>query len=63
MEAIARLPEREQRVLSLVHTQELQGAEVGRLLGVSESRVSQILTEVRNNLRQEMSDYDSAAAA
>jgi len=63
MDAIARLPEREQRVLSLVHSQELQGAEVGRILGVSESRVSQILTEVRNNLRQEMADYDAAAAA
>jgi DNA-directed RNA polymerase specialized sigma subunit len=45
----------------------MQGAEVGRLLGVSESRVSQILAEVRNNLRREMADYDAgygtAAAA
>jgi RNA polymerase sigma factor for flagellar operon FliA len=63
LDAIARLPERERRALSLVHTQELQGAEVGKLLGVSESRVSQILTEVRANLRQEMWEYDDAAAA
>jgi RNA polymerase sigma factor FliA len=59
LDAIARLPEREQRVLQLVHSQEMQGADVGRLLGVSESRVSQILAEVRNNLRREMSDYDA----
>jgi RNA polymerase sigma factor for flagellar operon FliA len=67
LEAIAQLPEREQRVLSLVHSQEMQGADVGRLLGVSESRVSQILAEVRTNLRRQMSeydaDYDTAAAA
>ncbi len=60
--AIAGLPEREQRVLSLVHTHEMQGAEIGRLLGVSESRVSQILAEVRNNLRRQISNYDAAAA-
>ena len=35
---------------------------VGRLLGVSESRVSQILAEVRTNLRCQLSDYDAAAA-
>ena len=60
--AIAGLPEREKRVLTLVHSQEMQGAEVGRLLGVSESRVSQILAEVRTNLRCQLSDYDAAAA-
>lgn len=59
-EAIAHLSEREQRVLSLVHGQEMQGAEVGRLLGVSESRVSQILAEVRNKLRQEVMRYAAA---
>ncbi|HET6175172.1 MAG TPA: FliA/WhiG family RNA polymerase sigma factor [Gaiellales bacterium] len=62
LEAIAGLSEREQRVLHLVHSQEMQGADVGRLLGVSESRVSQILAEVRNNLREQMSNYDAAAA-
>ena len=53
---------REKRVLHLVHSREMQGAEVGRLLGVSESRVSQILSEVRNNLRRQLLDYDAAAA-
>jgi RNA polymerase sigma factor for flagellar operon FliA len=62
LEAIASLSEREQRVLHLVHSREMQGADVGRLLGVSESRVSQILAEVRTNLRRQMSNYDAAAA-
>jgi RNA polymerase sigma factor for flagellar operon FliA len=62
MSAIADLPERDKRVLHLVHSKEMQGAEVGRLLGVSESRVSQILSEVRNNLRRELLNYDAAAA-
>jgi RNA polymerase sigma factor FliA len=62
LDAIAGLPERDQRVLSLVHSHEMQGAEVGRLLGVSESRVSQILAEVRTNLRLQISNYDAAAA-
>ena len=42
-EAISRLSEREQTILHLVHVEELQGAEIGARLGVSESRVSQIL--------------------
>ena len=61
--AIARLSERERDVLSLVHVQELPGAEVGRMLGVSESRVSQMLTGIRGKLKQQLTTYDTAAAA
>src|SRR5580700_4744271 len=42
--AIARLPEREQQVLMLYYQQELTMREVGELMGVGESRVSQIHT-------------------
>lgn len=56
--AIARLSERERRVLALVHVHELPGAEIGRVLGVSESRVSQILTGVRRKLRDQLTAYD-----
>jgi DNA-directed RNA polymerase specialized sigma subunit len=49
-------------VLSLVHVQELPGAEIGRLLGVSESRVSQILTGIRRKLKDQLDLYDAAAA-
>jgi RNA polymerase sigma factor for flagellar operon FliA len=60
--AIARLSERERHVLSLVHVQELPGAEIGRLLGVSESRVSQILAGIRSKLKAQLDAYEAAAA-
>lgn len=44
VEAIKKLSEREQLVLSLRFEQELSLKEIGLILGVSESRVSQILT-------------------
>ena len=56
--AVATLSEREREVLSLVHIQNLQGAEVGRMLGVTESRVSQILASARRKLRAELDSYD-----
>ena len=57
-DAIATLSEREQMVLKLVHVDELQGAEIGARLGVSESRVSQILAGARQKLRTRMAAYD-----
>lgn len=60
---IARLSDRERHVLSLVHVQELQGAEIGRMLGVSESRVSQILAGIRRKLKDGLDGYEAAAAA
>ena len=60
--AIDRLSERERHILALVHVQELPGAEIGRLLGVSESRVSQILSGIRNKLKHQLDAYDAAAA-
>jgi RNA polymerase sigma factor FliA len=61
--AIERLSEREREVLALVHVQELPGAEIGRMLGVSESRVSQILSAIRSKLKHQLDTYDAAAAA
>ena len=60
---IARLSDRERHVLSLVHVQELPGAEIGRMLGVSESRVSQILAGIRRKLKDQLDSYETAAAA
>src|SRR4051794_19627241 len=60
-EAIGHLSEREQMILRLVHVDELQGAEIGARLGVSESRVSQILASARQKLRQHVQSYDLAA--
>ena len=61
--AIARLSERERHILSLVHVQEIPGAEIGRMLGVSESRVSQILAGIRRKLKDQLESYETAAAA
>jgi RNA polymerase sigma factor (sigma-70 family) len=61
--AIARLSERERHILALVHVQELPGAEIGRMLGVSESRVSQILAGIRKKLKDQLTSYEAAAAA
>ena len=41
-DAIRRLPEREQMVMSLYYERELNLKEIGEILGVSESRVCQI---------------------
>jgi len=60
---IASLPERERDVLALIHIHELPGAEVGRMLGVSESRISQILSGVRGKLRAELERYDASQIA
>ena len=58
-DAIASLSEREQTILVLLYVKHLQGAEIGRLLGVSESRVSQILSSIRRTLKEHIESYDS----
>jgi RNA polymerase sigma factor for flagellar operon FliA len=49
--AIADLPEREQLVMQLYYVEEFNLKEIGETLGVSESRVSQILSAVVKKLR------------
>jgi RNA polymerase sigma factor for flagellar operon FliA len=53
-EAIGKLPEREQQVLMLYYQQELTMREVGELMGVGESRVSQLHTLAVKHLRAVM---------
>jgi RNA polymerase sigma factor for flagellar operon FliA len=50
-QAITELPEREQLVMQLYYVEELNLKEIGEVLGVSESRVSQILSTVVKKLR------------
>lgn len=52
--AIEKLPEREQQVLMLYYQQELTMREVGELMGVGESRVSQLHTLAVKHLRAVM---------
>jgi RNA polymerase sigma factor for flagellar operon FliA len=49
--AIGDLPEREQLVMQLYYVEELNLKEIGEVLGVSESRISQILSTVVKKLR------------
>lgn len=51
------LPEREKLVLSLYYNDELNLKEIGAVLGVSESRVSQIHSQAAMRLRARLSDW------
>ena len=52
---IVKLPDREKLVLSLYYDEGLTLAEIGEVLGVTESRVSQIHTKSVLHLRSRMS--------
>ncbi len=55
--AISTLPERERLVLALYYDEELNLKEIGLVLGVSESRVSQIHSQAALRLRAKMADW------
>lgn len=55
--AISYLPEREQLVLSLYYNEELNLKEIGAIIKVSESRVSQILSQSAARLRVRLTDW------
>ena len=54
---IAGLPEREQLVMSLYYTEELNLKEIGSILEVSESRVCQIHAQALARIRSRMADW------
>jgi len=54
-DAIARLPEREKLVVTLYYYEELTLREIGEVLGVTESRVSQLHTKAILRLRAHLS--------
>lgn len=58
-QAISQLPERERLVLALYYDEELNLKEIGQVLGVSESRVSQIHSQAALRLRTRMADWSS----
>lgn len=61
-EAIGQLPERERLVLALYYDEELNLKEIGQVIGVSESRVSQIHSQAALRLRGRLSDWQKSPA-
>jgi RNA polymerase sigma factor for flagellar operon FliA len=61
-EAIARLPEREKLVVTLYYYEELTLREIGDVLGVTESRVSQLHTKAILRLKSRLSSLERAGA-
>lgn len=57
IDSIKQLPEREGLVLSLYYDEEFNLKEIGEVLGVSESRVSQILSQSMQRLRTKLSAW------
>ncbi len=55
--AIANLPERERLIISLYYDEELNLREIGEILNISESRVSQISSQAVLRLRSRLSEW------
>jgi len=56
-EALAQLPERERQILALSYQEELTLAEIGQVIGVGESRVSQLRTQAVARLRTMLQEW------
>ncbi|MDX2425173.1 MAG: RNA polymerase sigma factor FliA [Cycloclasticus sp.] len=59
VDAISNLPERERMVVSLYYDDELNLKEIGKVLGVSESRVSQINNQAMLRLKSRLLNFSS----
>ncbi|WP_417583402.1 RNA polymerase sigma factor FliA [Nitrincola sp.] len=57
VDAIGNLPEREKLVMALYYDEEMNLKEIGSVLGVSESRVSQIHTQAALRLKGRLRDW------
>ncbi|PID43287.1 MAG: RNA polymerase sigma factor FliA [Gammaproteobacteria bacterium] len=56
-EAIGGLPEKEKLILSLYYSEELNLKEIGQILSVSESRVSQIHSQAAHRLKARLTEW------
>ena len=56
-DAIKMLPEREQLIISLYYDEELNLKEIGSVLGVSESRVSQLMSQAHLRMRNSLKEF------
>ena len=58
LQAVDQLPERERLILSLYYDKELNLKEIGAVLDISESRVSQIHSQSMMRLRKKLQNWD-----
>ena len=49
-EAVSKLPERERQIVELYYFKDLTFKEIGEVIGVTESRISQLHTRLKNRL-------------
>ena len=60
IEAIEALPEREKLLMALYYQEEMNLKEVGAVLGVTESRVSQLHSQAVSRVRARLRDHDES---
>jgi RNA polymerase sigma factor for flagellar operon FliA len=61
--ALGQIPERERNILAMYYEEELTLAEIGEVIGVGESRVSQLRSQAISRLRTILRDALAPAAA
>jgi RNA polymerase sigma factor for flagellar operon FliA len=61
--ALGEIPERERQILALYYQQDLTLAEIGAVIGVGESRVSQLRTQAIARLRSMLREWVARSAA
>jgi RNA polymerase sigma factor FliA len=61
--AFERLPKREREVAVLLYVKNLTLREIGEILGVTESRVCQIHSQIKRTLRRQLADESLLFAA
>lgn len=59
LRAVHQLPDRDRVIVALYYWERFTLAEIGLVLGISESRVSQLHTRAMQTLRQQMSESDA----
>ena len=61
--AFAQLPRREREIVVMLYVKHLTLSEVGEVLGISESRVCQIHTQLKKTLRRNLASHEELFAA
>jgi RNA polymerase sigma factor for flagellar operon FliA len=57
VQAIDNLPERERMMMGMLYEQEMNLREIGEVMGVSESRISQLHSQAVARLRSRLKGY------